>query len=314
MKQWILLSVIMGLLPCRLLAQDDLYFVPTKKAVQESRQDYYRQNQPPVYHSGSPRSVDEYNRRGSYYEAIPGDSAASDIIDFEGGVGVYPDSTSDYHYTRELARWDGYTPADTYWQGYSQGRQDSWATWHSPWYYSSYYPWYDSYWYDPWYYDWSWSWHYGYYSPWYYSWSYPYYRSYVWYGGHHPHYGGGYWGGRTSGRHAGRSRVVASGTRGSSPTGRFTGYSRTTSGARTTGRTTVGSTRDTSPVRSSSRTSVSTTSPSRTSVPSYTPSRSSSSGSFGGSRSSGGSFGGSRSSGSFGGSRSAGSGGSRGRR
>jgi hypothetical protein len=85
--------------------------------------------------------------------------------------GVYPDSLLDFKATREMARWDGYTPSDAYWEGYSQGSKYARVIWHSPWYYSSYYPWYDSWYWDPWYYD-PWyysSWHYGWYDPWYYG-------------------------------------------------------------------------------------------------------------------------------------------------
>ena len=56
-----------------------------------------------------------------------------------------------------MSRFEDYTPSDAYWAGYRDGR------WTSPWYYSSYYPWYDS-WYDPWYYGSYWGW----YSPYYY--------------------------------------------------------------------------------------------------------------------------------------------------
>lgn len=151
MKRLVLLSIMVSALPLTILAQDDdMYFVPTKKNVQKSKDEYYRHN--------------------SYYEPIANDSPGNDIIDFNNEIGVYPDSLSeDFALTRQMSRWDGYTPSDAYWEGYDRGRSDGWSVsvWHSPWYYSSYYPWYDSYWYDPWYYT-PWSWHVGYYDPWYY--------------------------------------------------------------------------------------------------------------------------------------------------
>jgi hypothetical protein len=192
MKIKFLVSLILGVLPLTMMAQDDdMYFVPSKKSkVTTIRPVAVRPA--PVYHSGSNRSVDEYNRRtGSSYGVLPTDTTAkNDVIDFNGEVGVYPDSTQqaeDFALTREMSRWDGYEPAVVYMEGYRDGRLDSWG-WHSPWYYS-YYPWYDA-WYDPWYgyhgwytglYD-SWyydRWYYGYgYYGGYYGWGRPYYPYY----------------------------------------------------------------------------------------------------------------------------------------
>ena len=88
MKKWILLSALMGAMPLSMLAQDDdMYFVPTKQTVAQARTHY--SVSPRTYYSGSNRSVDEYNRRGSYYQPIPGDSL-SDVIDFSAVAGVYP--------------------------------------------------------------------------------------------------------------------------------------------------------------------------------------------------------------------------------
>ena len=172
--------LILGVMPMTMMAQDDdMYFVPSKS----SRPAPTYTSSRSVYYSGSHRSVDEYNRRGgSYYQVLPTDSAGNDIIDFIGGKGVYPDSTSveDFALTRQMTRYDGYEPSSSYWSGYYDGRRDSWG-WHSPWFYSSYYPWYDSYWYwhDPWYYG-----YYGWYGGWYSPWHYSYYwnRPYGWYG------------------------------------------------------------------------------------------------------------------------------------
>lgn len=190
MKKWMILSLMAAfVLPLSVTAQDDdMYFVPTKENVAQQRSSY---GIPPrTYYSGSMRDVDEYNRRGSSYQYIVGDS--SDVIMFDSVPGIYPDSLSDFQLTREMTRWDGYAPADSYWEGYDQGRRDSWG-WHSPWYYSSYYPWYSSWYYDPWYDPWYYSWYGGWYDPWYwryggyYSWYRPWYYGGYYYGG-----GGGY--------------------------------------------------------------------------------------------------------------------------
>ena len=124
--------------------------------------------------------------------AIPTDSAGNDIIDFSAVRGVYPDSTDnassadDYKLTRQLSRFDDYTPSQAYWEGYRDGQ------WMSPWYASRWYSWYD---YDPWY--WNYPYYYGYYSSWYgwYSpWYYGYYRpwNYGYYGYYSPRWYGGY--------------------------------------------------------------------------------------------------------------------------
>ena len=344
----LLVSLILGALPLTMMAQDDdMYFVPTKKSAPKVT---VRNPRPaPTFYSGSNRSVDEYNRRGvSHYEVLPTDTAASDIIAFDGQKGVYPDSTmmtDDYALTRQMSRWEGYDPEDFYVEGYRDGRRDSW-TWHSPWFYSSYYPWYDSYWYwnAPWYYGWYDPWYYGHYG-WYGGWYDPWYYDSYWYGGYYPYYGGGvvYHNGPAGTERHGRvsyssprglsnghsttysagtfgGRSIGSGVR----TGSF-GSSRTT-GTRST--TTTSTSRPASSGRvtnaygnfGGSRSSNSSTySSSSSSTRSYTPTysgssggsvssgSSGSSGSFGG----GGSYGGSRSSGGGGGGRSGGFGGRR---
>ena len=189
MKKWIFLSMAFMALPATMMAQDDMYFASDKSAKTTQPKSSPASN---TYYSGSSRSIDEYNRRfggGSNYEVLPTDTG--DVISFEPVEGVYPDSVSDFQMTRQMQRWDDYVPTTAYWEGYAQGRRDAWG-WHSPWYYSAYYPWYDAWYYDPWYYD-SW-----YYRPWYggyygWGWGYPYHG---WYGGwayypgghHHVHY------------------------------------------------------------------------------------------------------------------------------
>lgn len=187
MKKLILISLLIGALPLSMVAQDDdLYFVPKKSSRVETVNDHYGLPRE-TYYSGSNRSVDDYNRRMSSY--VPLDSASSDIIDFNGELGVYPDSLDDYSLTRKMELFDNYSLSDNdaYWSGYQQARAD--LLWHSPWFYRTYgwYRWY----YDPWYYT---SWHLGIYDPWYYApigwyynwydpwyydyWNYSYYYSY----------------------------------------------------------------------------------------------------------------------------------------
>lgn len=171
MKKLIVLSIIAAGMPLGLFAQDDMYFVPTKELAEQTARDYGMPRD--TYYIGSSRSVDEYNRRGSYVEFL--DSLGNDTINFDAVVGIYPDSTSleasEYRYTHRMSRFDGYEPSSDYWAGYYDGRN----SWHSPWYYDpwyystwryryGYYGWYDP-WYDPWYYG-----HVGWYSPWRYGW------------------------------------------------------------------------------------------------------------------------------------------------
>jgi len=180
MKKWILLAAICSL-PLSMMAQDDdMYFVPTKENVAKETMNYGMPKN--TYYSGSNRSVDDYNGRLSS-SVTPIDSVGQEV------------ETDDYKYTRQLSRFDDYTPSQAYWEGYRDGR------WSSPWYYgrygwySTWYdPWYSS-WYDPWYDSWYYG-SYGYYgwtSPWRYGWYGSYYRPWGYYGYYTPiyYYGGG---------------------------------------------------------------------------------------------------------------------------
>ena len=330
MKQLIFLSIMLVALPLSMQAQDDdMYFVPSKKKVAKSSVTYGVQQQN-TYYSGSDRSVDEYTRMsrpGSSYQYIAGDSSMNDVITFTPVEGVYPDSTAetgDFQLTRQMSRWDGYTPTDAYWEGYDRGRSDGWSVslWHSPWYYSSYYPWYDRWYYDPWYP--SWTWHAGwYYDPWYYrpyyyyGWG-GYYRGYYSY--HRPyHYGGGrsgYY--RPSTGTQSHGRIVNTGRRyGNSGVGagRSVSSGGSYSGGAGRASSVTGSSRRSSSAVGSGRSSSGSVGSSRSSSGSVGSSRSSS-GSFGSNRSSSGSVGASRSSGGFsgGGGRSGGGSRSAGRR
>jgi len=328
MKKLILLSVLLGAVASQGLAQDDdMYFVPSKKSAARSEKkvsSYVGVPSTDTYRHGTWRNVDDYNRRGSAWEVLPADS--SDIIDFAGVEGVYPDSVGDFALTRRMTRWDGYEPSSEYWAGYNRGYRDSWE-WHSPWYYSSFYPWY-----DPWYYD-SWYWGYGWYDPWYspwywgyggyYGWGYyrPWRYSSIYYTGGGISYNHGNRGFAGTGNHGyvsrssnrgfatGRTHSYSAGTfgsnRGVTSQGTFRGSSY--GGSRSTATTTTRTRSYSTGSYSNSYGNFGGSSTSSTPTRSYSGSTSStSSGSFGGGSRSGGGGGG-----SFGGSRSGGGGGGR---
>ena len=175
MKKWILLAAICSL-PIQLMAQDDdMYFVPTKENVAKEAENYGLPKK--TYYSGSNRSIDDYNGRLSS-TVTPIDSTGKEV------------ETEDYQYTRQLSRFDDYTPSQAYWEGYRDGRWMSpwyygrygwYSTWYDPWYASWYDPWFDPWyasWHDPWYNSWYYTGYYGWYSPWRYGWYRPYYYHY----------------------------------------------------------------------------------------------------------------------------------------
>lgn len=294
------LSVLAGLLPLTMAAQDDdLYFVP-KKQVNSSTSSMTKSTdrQNDAYYVGSSRDIDEYNRHGEYrhYQNVGTDSLGDDVIEFDAVAGTYPSddnqssaegrySDDDYVNTRSMSRFDGYVGLGYY----------PWYTC-DPWYYDSWY-------YDPWFYGYRpWYGWYGYYSPWRYRWYSPYY----WY---HPspvfvasRGNAGYGTSRIT-RH-GRSGYVSggfSGYRGNSTSNGAKGSYSRNSNIRNSR---YSSSRDFDYNRSSSSNhSSSSNRPSTNSNNSgFNRSSSSFGGSFGGSRSSGGGFGG----GSHGGGRSGG--------
>lgn len=255
MKKFVLLAVLVAAMPLTTMAQDDdLYFNPKQEAkkeaaLREQRAKAYarvravRDSLYAIHWSGSPRSVDEYNRNGrilSHYQGITTDSLGNDIISFRLEKGVKPDSIyddeafaqkfinqdEDFEYTRDLSRWDGYYNPwfygyynpwfyDYYGVGPYYWRSGYWG-WRNPWrygYYAGWYdPWFDPF-YDPWYYGYA-GWYGGWYSPWY-GWG-GYYNPWYWGGPMigHVHYSGnpkGYAGNRSwngpgnnSGRYNGR--------------------------------------------------------------------------------------------------------------
>ncbi len=321
MKKWFLLSIMLGAFALPNVAQDDdMYFVPTKRQA-SSRAEVVPSS---TYYSGSSRSVDDYNRRwASSYEVLPTDT--SDVISFSGVEGVYPDSLGDFALTQRMARWDGYEPSTAYWEGYAQGRRD-YIGWHSPWYYSSYYPWYDSWYWDSWYYD-PWYYRSWYYDPWYYGgWGWGGYYSSYYYPRYYSWGGGGHIAHRSWPGTQNHGRIIGASPR-TFASGRGSGFGGTRNGrgavSTRSGSTGFGGSGAFSGSRSGSFGSTSTRT--RTNVGTYNSgntgfngSRSTqSSGSFSGSRStsssssssSSGSFGGSRGGSSGGGARSGGGGG-----
>lgn len=320
MKRLFLLTAVVSFMAISAAwAQDDMYFVPSKKAAKNntSNSSVSYNNSTRLTHSGSDRDVDEYNRRGvfsSHFDVVGSDSIGNDIIEFTPGTGVYPDSLStmvndsvaahskaykgssynddeDYTITIRLSRFDDfYGP---YW---------AWNRFYSPWYYDPFYdPWfYDPWhyaWYDPWYgpYD-PWHWHHGGWGPW---GPYP-YRP--WIGPtivHHGSVGTHNHGGNFSPRRGGLATSTHSVSRGVQTRGQAEAATQSR-GSFTGRRNSANYTRE----------NTRTYEPTRTTTPTFsTPSRSSSfgggGGSFGGG-SRGGSFGGgggSRGGGSFGGRR-----------
>lgn len=294
MGRQILIAFLATLMPATAVAQDDMYFVPTKANVDKSSHDYGLPSG--TYYSGSDRGIDEYNRHGSYVQQI--DSAGNDIITFDAVAGVYPDSLSDgqddYEYARRMSRFDDYSWYDPYWAGYWAGRSDWWG-WYDPWFYSGWYysPWHYGWGYDPWYWGWG-----GWHSSW---WGYPGFIvssgrptgtfSHLRGTGRRPL--AGYSGGRTGFG----NRTTGSGLR---PLSGYSG-SRTGTTNRPTGNRFGNSSTGSKRYNASERFGTSRTNSSNSNVRTSTPQRSSSS------FSSGSSFGGSRSGGSFsGGSRSGG--------
>ncbi len=303
MKKLVLLTILLGVLPLSMMAQDDMYFTPKKGAKEAKAAAVAKVNDDkPVYHSGSSRNVDEYNRRGkfgSYFEKIGTDSLGNDIIEFHSSaedlsdtLAVYPyesvqyDPEDDYQYSRRMNWFDDfywYDPWYFRYSGFNPYFYGLWSRW-DPWY-SSYYGWYSG-WYSPWFQRW--------YDPWYRGWGYGYYGYYGWgLPSYHVSYGNGVSGTSNHGyvgRSSSRNSAVTAGR------GHFGGY-------RGNGQTTQGYNRSraaSSNNTSSGRFGGARTNNSNSSTRSYTPSYSG--GSFGGG---GGSFGGSSSGG--GGGRSGGS-------
>lgn len=199
MKKIALLALLIGTMPLGMQAQDDMYLMPSKSKKVANSSVVTKDSK--VTYSGSDRDVDEYNRHGkfwSHYQKIGSDDRGNDIIEFQKGRGIYPDSTyidttfvgqyydtmiddDDYRYTQRMSRWDGYYDPWFYtsrrWRSYPYWRA-GWG-WYNPWYYG--YAGYYAPWYDPWYAGYGYPYAYGYYG---YGWGSPYYysRYYGWAG------------------------------------------------------------------------------------------------------------------------------------
>lgn len=335
MKKLILFTLLLGMMPYKMLAQDDMYILPSN--LPTAKKSTVRTNDREVTYSGSDRDVDEYNRHGKYwshYQKIGTDNRGNDVIEFQKGRGVYPDSTyidttfvgkyydtmvdgDDFEYTSRMSRWDGYYNPWFYssyrWRAYPYWRA-GWGfydPWYDPWYYG-----YAGF-YDPWYSSWYGG-YYGFYDPWYNPWYYGYsgwYGSYYrgWYSYPYGGYGRGYarvYGGNPRGltgdrtwRFGGSGDTYSTGrfARGATNGNRQPGSIYTTRSRRNRS---FGGRTDTPRSNSIGTRSNSSFGNSTRSTPSYN------SGGFGGSRSSGGGFGGTRSSGGgFGGGHSSGGGG-----
>lgn len=187
------------LIPAIGMAQDDMYFTPSKqtkemKAMKAKKQNEERarreaianaENQEEAYYSGISKSTDEYNRRRHYAkkgrsvttessDVILGDSIAEDIITFN--AATYTDTISmvaskmaesdDYLYASRLQRFDVcyYDPwfYDRFWWGRRYGSMFYYSAWYDPWFDPWFDPWYDPF-YSPWAYRYRW------YDPWFYG-------------------------------------------------------------------------------------------------------------------------------------------------
>lgn len=195
MNKLFLLSLAIGLTPLCVNAQDDMYFTPKKDKTINKTAAYH--NPRPVYHSGSDRDVDEYNRRGfsSSYTSID-DTLAADAIDFDGNTpdSLYVAKQKGKYSKGRYGKYHEYSDDEDYDYYWRARRFDDDFFWtYDPWYYDdpwyrSYYGYYGSYytfgwgrpwrygyysyyggWYDPWYYSYS-----RWYDPWYYGWNRPY--------------------------------------------------------------------------------------------------------------------------------------------
>src|SRR5574344_52159 len=188
MRKNIFVLVFAGFLPLSSMAQDDMYFTPSEISGNSVKKEYPNQSK---YNTESNRDVDEYNRHGgkywSHYQIIGSDSTGNDIISFQQGNGVYPDSA--YIDTTLIGKYynklQNYEEADNNDEYYYSRRLHDYYDFYNPWIYGrwgfgpySYYntvgwysPWNSLYygyagWYDPWYYNyygygWGWPYYYG---------------------------------------------------------------------------------------------------------------------------------------------------------
>lgn len=182
MKRFIIFTVLAVMIPSTVMSQDDdLYFTP-KKTVGANVQNEYQDKEGSIYHSGSNRDVDEYNRQGkynSYYQKVRKDSLGNDIIEFYSGSEEYP---IDYAYDTV---YNSYKNMDIYYSDEFQYRRR--MGYFYDWYYPYFYDWHNPYiysWYNPFFYAYRQYHFFNNYLDWYYNWNY-----YGWLG---DYYGGYY--------------------------------------------------------------------------------------------------------------------------
>lgn len=206
MKKFALSLISLLALSSAAWAQDDIYFVPSKKALQvEQQQSGQRYKNSSSYNNDSDydydnwadyrigsRDVDEYNRqrkartRKEMVDTIYNDdqqTMTGRIVRFRSPRGVIVSSPFYYDYYYDLAYYDpwfsdwGWSSWYGWYDPFYYGR--SWNRWISPWGWSSWYsPWGFSVWHSPWYSGWNWGWG-GWYSPYdHYGWG-GYYRNYT---------------------------------------------------------------------------------------------------------------------------------------
>lgn len=207
-----LIALLLLALPLTGWAQDDMYFVPKKKAekaVKTQRSipvEIVYADEEPLGISGSTRDVDEYNRRTPVTT-----SGEAQLVQQPDGTFAFQVSAddsarmaADQLYTQGYR--DGYIDGEDYTLTRRMNRFNYVSLYASPWYWSVRY---DPFYYDDWYWGYSWSrpyWgysgYYGYYRPYYgWGWGYSYHRPYH-YGYHRRPYnvgrpaypGGGYTG------------------------------------------------------------------------------------------------------------------------
>lgn len=231
MMRNVFIAALLMVVPFNLMAQDDdMYFVPSKKAKQEAREkaqqaretryvtviyepedDYMAQEDQPDFHTGALRDVDEYNRRGHNHPSSFGEvHVGNDTLyiteeqlaleDSIRNLSKYREQEEEeYNYSGRLVRFHGGVRSPYYWDYYYD-----WA--YDPFFYDPFY--YNSWYYGPGYYGWygpynsAWYRHgwYGWYDPWYdYSWGWGGYYGSYYYGGYygpgwgHIGHGGGWY-------------------------------------------------------------------------------------------------------------------------
>lgn len=186
MKQFIALFAIIFSCSAMAVAQDDVYFVSSKKkadkkvvtsdVVDEDAPARYRvpathtvtttqttttqtttTEEDDTYYCGSMRSVDEYNRRDRFNSAYA--THLKDSLRFEDSIAAIRE---DYEHSKKMKRFDGYNNITLI---VNAPLFDVWVD-----------PWYDPWFYDPWYRPFSFSWGVRVYDPWYNPWYDPWYR------------------------------------------------------------------------------------------------------------------------------------------